>query len=289
MSAHKLFRLITEVYNTPQLITPKSFEVILNYLDHRNSPQFLMPMQGKDDTEEDLPDDMDDFDESPMPVTVIDICGSLTYKPVMTLCGEVGTSYKGLIEQVEGAIEMGATTIIFNLASGGGEAAHCFETCEEIRKICDESEVSLIGYIDEQACSACYAIAVICDELYANPSADIGSIGCVISLLDTSKAMEMEGYKRIYISSGTNKVPFADDGTFKQEFLDSLQVSVDKLNEQFANHVSKYTGLDTKTIKGFEASVFDADESLSKGLINGVMTNREFVKYIVNKQGASGA
>lgn len=291
MNKNSLIRLTASLHNTPHLITVKSFDAILEYLDSRNANgiQMLMPMKAEDD-EDEMPDDMDDFDESPLPIVVIDVCGTLTYKPVETMCGEVGTSYKGLEEQVEDAIEMGATTVIMNFNSGGGQAAHVFECCENIRSMCDEADVSLIGYVEDMACSAAYALAVICDEVYINPSACAGSIGCVISLLDTSKAMEMEGYKRIYITSGTNKVPFDADGSFKKSFLEDLQKDVDKLNMQFSEHVSKYSGIDSKVIRGFEAAVFDAEESVSNGLVNGVMTNKEFVKYIVDKQkGVSNA
>lgn len=286
MPKHSLLRLSTKIHNTPHLITTQAFDVILDYLEARNSKgiQMLMPMGDDSKEEEDTPDDMDDFDESPLPIVVIDVCGTLTYKPVETMCGEVGTSYQSLQEDVESAIEDGATTIIMNFSSGGGEASHVFETVEEIRKMCDETGVTLLGYIDTMACSAAYAIAAACDELYINPSASSGSIGCVISLLDTSKAMEMEGYKRIYITSGENKVPFAEDGSFKKSFIDGLQKSVDKLNNEFTDHVAKYTGLSTSDIKGFEAEVFDAEDSLSNGLVTGIMTNKEFVKYVVDKQ-----
>jgi len=291
MINHSLIRLTSSLYNTPQLIDTQSFETILSYLQKRNEglqllvPQADMPQEQEDEEEE--PDDMDDFDESPLPVTVIEVCGSLTYKPVMTMCGLVGTSYQQLEEDVEEAIEDGNTTIILNFSSGGGSAAHCFETANNIRAMCDEAGVKLIGYIDEIACSAAYAIACVCDELYINPTACAGSIGCVVALLDTSEHDKEEGYKRIYITSGANKVPFDESGAFKKEFLQEIQDSVDKMNNSFVEHVAKYTGLDAKIIRGFEAATFDADQSLSNELVSGVMTNREFVKYVVSQNKGS--
>lgn len=290
MPNHSLFRLSSKIYNTPHLITPQAFDVVLNYLDHRNGFSKQLIMQDDETTEPpETPDDLDDIDESDLPVAVINVSGSLTYKPVQTLCGEVGTSYQSLEEQVEDAIENGATTIVLNFSSGGGEAAHCFETADNIRTMCTDAGVSLLGYADEYACSAAYALAVICDELYANPSATLGSIGCVVALLDTSKAMEMDGLKRVFVTSGTNKVPFDTDGTFKESFLEEIQMSVDKLNTQFTEHVSKYTGIDQKVIRDFEASCFDAEDSLANNLVSGIMTNKEFVQYVVSKQGAQDA
>ena len=290
MPKHSLLRLSSKIYNTPHLITPQAFDVVLNYLDARNGVTQKLIIQDSEKPEEEVPDDLDDFDECPLPVVVINVSGALTYRPVITLCGEVGMSYQSLQGQVEDAIEIGATTIVLNFSSGGGEASHAFEVAEEIRSMCTDAGVSLLGYVDEYACSAAYLLAVICDEVYANPSATVGSIGCVVCLMDTSKAMEMEGYKRIFITSGENKVPLDTDGSFKKSFLEDIQMSVDKLNTQFTDHVNKYTGIDHKTIRDFEAACFDAEDSLANNLVSGIMTNREFVQYVVSKQkGASNA
>jgi ClpP class serine protease len=281
------------IYNTPHLITPQAFDTILAYVEARNQYGImsLMPMGdgGEDQGGEDKPDDLDDINECPMPIHLIDVVGTLTYKPVKTACGEVGMSYERLVDEVEDAIECGATTVVLNFGSGGGEAGHCFETANLIRSICDENKVKLIGYVDTMACSAAYALACICDELYANPSATVGSIGCVICLMDVSKAMEKDGYKRIFITSGDKKVPFDESGAFKQDFIDELQMDVDRLNAEFTNHVSNYTSIDAKTIKNWQAGCFNAQEALDNNLVSGIMTNREFVQYVVNNQEVNNA
>ena len=96
----------------------------------------------------------------------------------------------------------------------------------------------------------------------------------------TSKAYEMAGLKRIFITSGANKVPFDASGSFKKEFLDELQEDVNNINETFAQHVSAHTGLDVDTIKGFQAGVFSGSVAVEKGLANKTMTTREFASYV---------
>lgn len=274
---HSLYRLTASVFNRPHLITAEAFDVILNYLDTRNDAGIVKMY--------------DEYEDDPAPkqdkpysdgLGVLRVNGSLTYKPVMTMCGESGTSYTSLINQVEEMAEAGVKTIVMEVTSGGGEAGHCFECANEIRSICDEHGIKLIGYADTLAASAAYALISVADEVIANPSASVGSIGCLIALLDTSKAMEKAGYKRIFVTSGESKVPFAEDGSFKQEFLDGLQEEVDRLNLEFATHVSEYTGLDTKTIMGFEAEVFNAQEALERGLVNKVMTVKQFTAYVAD-------
>jgi ClpP class serine protease len=274
---HSLLRLTASIYNKPHLITAERFAVILDYLDARNERGISKLWYDNEPVEK---------VEAPKPykgdMGVLKVDGSLTYKPVMTMCGEAGTSYTSLVNQVEEMAEAGVKTIVMEVTSGGGEASHVFQACEDIRAICDESGIKLIGYADTLAASAAYALISICDEVIANPSASLGSIGCVVALLDTSKAMEQAGLKRIFVTSGESKVPFAEDGSFKQEFLDDIQADVDRLNVEFAAHVSKYTGLDTDAIMGFEAKVFDAEEAVSRGLANKIMTNKQFASYVAN-------
>lgn len=288
MPKHSLLRLASKIHNTPHLITADAFNVVLDYLESRNSAVKMMMPEN-----DDMPDDHEDDSDEITNDGVICICidGSLTYKPIMTMCGEVGTSYVSLVDKVEDAIECGAKTIVFDVNSGGGEASHVFQTAEDIRQLCTANNVKLIAYADTMACSAAYALSVIADTVIMNPSATVGSIGCVVALLDTSKAMEQAGLKRIFITSGDAKVPYDDKGGFKKEFLDEIQAEVDLLNTEFSEFVSKYTGIDAKLIRGFEAKTFNAKEALEVGLVNQIMTNREFVQYVtdLSKQGASNA
>lgn len=282
MPKHSLLRLASKIYNTPHLITAESFNVVLDYLDSRNSGvKLMMPTE----IEPDAPDN--DEDEVTNGLVCISIDGSLTYKPVMTLCGEVGTSYTSLVDQVGDAIESGATTIVFDVSSGGGEASHVFQAATDIRALCDENNVKLVAYADTYMCSAAYALGVVADMIVVNPSATVGSIGCVVALLDTSKAMEQAGLKRIFITSGDAKVPYNEAGEFKQDFLDEIQKEVDALNIEFSEFVSTYTGVDAKTIRSFEAKTFNAQEAVDAGLANAVMTNKEFANFVaeIHKRG----
>lgn len=274
MSNHSLIRLYSKLHNTPHLITPEAFNVVLDYFELRNSEGFKLMAVSDADAQP--------VGESRGDVGVLRVDGSLTYKPVMTMCGAAGCSYASLVNQVEEMADAGVKTIVMEVTSGGGEASHVFEAADDIRAICDEAGIKLIGYADTLAASAAYALIAVCDEVIANPSATLGSIGCVVALLDTSKAMEQAGLKRIFVTSGASKVPFAEDGSFKQEFLDEIQADVDRLNADFAAHVSKYTGIDASTIMGLEAAVFDANEAVQLGLANKVMTTKQFAQYVAD-------
>lgn len=292
--AHNIVRFTKGILNTPQFITQSAFEPIAQYLIKRQfDPSLIITNKkkkcDKGEDDQDMPDcpnpEMDmSMDEDGMHVVgnigVIEVEGALSYKPIETMCGKVGTSYEELIEWTSGLAEMGIKTIIYEFESGGGQAAHLWDTTQTLRDLLTENNIRSIAYIDECACSAAYALAVICDEIIIHPSACAGSVGCVVCLTDDSKEMEMEGIKPIYITSSPGKVPFNPDGSFSDKFLARLQQDVDRLGNEFVGHVSKYTGLSAEEIKATDAQSFYADEALSLGLVNKVMTHREFNNYL---------
>lgn len=284
MKAHALHKLTESLYGKPLLVNKQTFDSVTSYLNMRNAGMML-PMAPEQDEPTEAPDDLDDING----IGVIEVVGPLTYKSTgwEAFCG--GCSYESILEQADSLLDAGATTIILNIDSGGGEAYGVFLASHELRKMCDEYGAQLIAYVDGTCASAAYALACVCDEVVANPYAEVGSIGVLICLTDQSKALEDAGIRPVFISAGSQKIPYAEDMTFRPEFLADLQYKVDTLYEAFAEHVTSFTGLSVEDIKATEAKTYMAKDALAKGLVNKIMSNSEFVDYIVTKQGASNA
>ena len=281
MKAHQLFKLTQSLYGVPHLVSKQTFDSVESYLTLRNAGMML-PMAPEQDEAEEAPDDLDDISG----VGVINMYGPLTYKPTgwEALCG--GCSYESIIEQADDMLEAGAKTIILNTDSGGGEAYGVFLAAQQLRKMCDDAGAQLIAYVDGTCASAAYAMACVCDEIVANPYAEVGSIGVLICLTDQSKALDEAGIKPVFISAGAQKIPYNEDMTFRPEFLADLQYKVDTLYDAFAKHVTIFTGLSLEDVKATEAKTYMAQDALDKGLVNKIMSNSDFVDYIVTKQGA---
>lgn len=273
--SHRLFRLTEQILAHPQLITAEALAPIAQYLVNRTAdPSFMR----------DVEDDENKQDKEEMEVlngvAFINVEGALSYKPIYTACGKVGVAYTELIEQVGEAIDAGAKQIVFSFSSPGGAAQACFTSANEVRRMADEAGVKLVAYVDEMACSAAYAWACMMDEVVSSPDGTTGSLGCIVALLDDSKALDKEGYKRVVITSLAGKSPFNEDGSFSEKFLAKVQEDVSRLGMQFAEHVSMYTGLSVETILALDAQSFHAEKALEIGLVNKVMTPREFLDYV---------
>lgn len=274
--AHKLYRLLDSVYNTPHLVTEAALKPIVEYLQARNEDASFAIVAEAKSADKRKPEKAGGIGE-------IKIDGVLTYRPIEGLCGPVGVSYQGILEQAEELIEMGVDTILMTHSSPGGQAAHCFSTALELREMCDEHNIRLITYIDEYSASAALALGIIADEVIIHPSASTGSIGCVVCLMDTSKALANAGIKPIFIASTPGKTPYENDGSFSQDFLDGLQEDVTRLGNQFAEHVAKFTGIPVKDVLAMNAKMYHAEAALEVGLVNKIMDHKQFAAYIAGE------
>ena|SRR5437763_2638365 len=274
-------RLLADLYNKPHLISAQSFRAITSYLDRRNSGMLAEVIPNDPDNDGD--DDSGNPGIVPGFIGVLEIHGSLTNKPVQTMCGEIGTSYAALKDGVADAIQAGCKTVVFDISSGGGEAFNCFQTADAIRQMADDAGVYLISYVEDCAASAAYALCVMSDEVVCHPQGQVGSIGVLIALYNNSQQLANEGITRTFVSAGANKIPYDANGDFREEFIESLQESVDTLYGEFCAHVSKYTGLSVEAVQATEASMFRANKALDMGLINSIMTNEQFAQYLTTR------
>lgn len=285
--AHELTRLRSKLFDTPLLVDSKSFESILNYVDKRCEGN--VDVTPKADNEFSMYSTLH-YAESNL--GVIHISGPLTNKSTgwEAFCG--GTSYESIKEDFEALLEAGVKTIAFMVESGGGEAYGMMDTGNYLRKLADGNGVKIISYIDGLSASAAYGLTAISDEIISNKNSEIGSIGVLIRLMNDSKALEMKGYERSFISAGTEKIPFAEDGSFRKEFLEDLQYKVDALYKDFTEYVAEHRNMSVEAVRNTQANTFLAEDAIALGLADKVMTQEDFYSYLSgqaqnNKEGSS--
>jgi ClpP class serine protease len=258
------------------LISRDAFQSVSTYLNSRNAGLLTFPDDSK---QAEKPPSFD----TNAGIGVLTVRGSLTYRASgwEALCG--GYSYESLMADATEMVEAGIKTIIIDADSGGGEAYGCFETADEFSAMCAANGVKTYGYVDGTAASAMYGLICVCDEVVANPFAEVGSIGVLIALMNDSEYLKKEGIERIFITDGTEKVPFADDGSFREGFIEDLEARCAELGDAFRSHVSSYTGLSVEDLKATNAKVYSAQDALEIGLINKIQTRSEFISYVANK------
>lgn len=273
--AHSLVRIKRSLMNTPHLIEQTSFDHLMDYINARNDGDLL-------DT---TPEASEDHGPIYVPETktgVMQISGPITYRTTgwEAFCG--GTSYEMMKEQMEYFVSVGAKTVTMMVDSGGGEAHGMMDSANYMRQLANDNGIKIIAYVDGMSASAAYGISCIADEIVMSSDSLVGSIGVLIQLMNNSKMLEKAGLERSFITAGKDKVPFAADGSFTDEFKKGLQDQVDTLYEGFTSHVAKHRSLDVGVVKGTEANVFMSEDALKLGLVDKVMTIEEFYDYVAD-------
>jgi len=156
-------------------------------------------------------------------------------------------------------------SILFNFDSPGGTVTGVPEAAEAVRRAKNIKPV--IAYADGQMCSAAYYIASQATYIYALPSAQVGSIGVYLALLDYSRAAEMAGIKVELFKSGKNKGMGTPGTALSEEQRAMLQAKVDKTGAQFRATVNEGRG---RTINPdvMQGQSFDTGEAKLNGLID---------------------
>lgn len=279
---HSLLRLKNKIDNKPHLMELHEFEQVLSYLDASidgrdvKTPEPKMEESSTHNSRYTIYED----DKA----ALFSIEGPMTKKPITMFgmdCG--GFSYEQFKEDFRTVAAYGVKTVGLMLDSGGGEADSLFDTANYVRALANEYGIKIISYVDSLAASACYGLAAISDEIVMSSSATVGSIGVVVRLVNDSEALKKEGYERIYVTAGQDKVPFDADGKFKDSFLADIKEKIDVMYGEFTEHVAKYRNISVEQVKATEARTYLSTQALELGLADSSMTLEEFYSYFANQ------
>lgn len=155
-------------------------------------------------------------------------------------------------------------TIVLNIDSPGGQASGIAEFADIVRA-CNKKT---IAYVGNQAASAGYWLASACDEIVANRSAMLGSIGVVYALTDTSEADKKSGITRIDIVSHVSPKKRPDISS--KEGQSQIQSWADKLGNLFIEAVANFRGVSTDTVLSDfgQGDMLIAEDALTAGMID---------------------
>jgi signal peptide peptidase SppA len=120
-----------------------------------------------------------------------------------------------------------AVAILVN--SPGGSPVQSHLIFQRIRQLSEEKKIPVVAYCEDVAASGGYMIACAADEIVADPSSIVGSIGVVSATFGLDKLIERWGIERRVYTAGTRKVtldPFQPENAEDVEHLKSLQREV---------------------------------------------------------------
>jgi len=156
-------------------------------------------------------------------------------------------------------------TIIFAVDSPGGTSVGVPELANRIRS----SKKQTIAFTDSEACSAAYWLASQCEQVFATPSASVGSIGCYIAYLDESQAYADEGLKVDVIKSGKFKGAGIPGTSLDSDQKSMLQEEVSEIHEEFKAAVKAVRTFASD--ESMEAKIYSGKKAAENGLVTGIV------------------
>ena len=189
-------------------------------------------------------------------VAVIQVYGSLVPQaaPIHSLLGN--TTYEQIHGEIDAALSAGAEHIVFDINSGGGSVLGLPELAQRIASL----EIPTTAYSAGAMLSAAYYIGAAADDVYSSPSALVGSIGSIMTVVE----ME-EPTVHVFTSEGADlKGTFA--GNLSESQAEFLQMQVDKAGEDFRMWVGERRyNVDPEV---YRAGWYSGDDVLEMGLVD---------------------
>ena len=197
---------------------------------------------------------------------------------VVRLSGAIGMAGRAsmndttLAPVLEKAFRKGKpAAVALEVNSPGGSPVQSSLIGARIRRLADELNIPVFTFVEDVAASGGYWLAAAADEIWADDSSVLGSIGVISSGFGAHVFLARQGLERRVHTAGQSKSmldPFAPE---KKEDIARLKVLLGDIHENFIAHVKTRRGdkLDANADL-FNGEVWLARRAQELGLIDGI-------------------
>jgi signal peptide peptidase SppA len=171
--------------------------------------------------------------------------------------------------------------VAISINSPGGSPVQSHLIYSYVRKMAKEKNVKVLVFAEDVAASGGYLIACAGDEIYANSSSIIGSIGVIYSSFGLQELIKKAGIQRRIYTAGKNKStldPFVDE---KKEDIERLKKIQLDLHADFIRVVEESRSSKLKKEENtdlFTGEFWSGSKSKELGLIDDLGNADEILK-----------
>lgn len=190
------------------------------------------------------------------------MAGGSQFRPSLSLA-----STAGLIEK---AFAIPGPAVAISINSPGGSPVQARLIYKRIRDLAAEKNKKVLVFVEDLAASGGYMIAIAGDEIIADPSSIVGSIGVISSSFGFTELIKKIGVERRVYTAGENKAtldPFKPEKAEDIERLKKLQLEVhetfidmvkERRGKKLTDDPELFTGLFWSGKKGLELGLVDS-------------------------------
>ena len=215
--------------------------------------------------------------------------------PVLRFTGAIGVvtplkpglSLSTSAAAIEKAFSMrGAKAVAIQINSPGGSAVQSMLIYRRIRALAEEKGLKVYVFAEDVAASGGYLLALAGDEIYADASSIVGSIGVITASFGVHELISKIGVERRVITAGANKDtldPFLPEKPEDVERVKAIQLDV---HAAFIDLVKERRGakIAASGESLFTGEFWSGKKALELGLIDGLADLRTKMRALYGEE-----
>lgn len=217
----------------PWLIQPEALETVLSIAQRQGDPEALATRLGRELTNSRKVTVRDGVAVVPVTGPIFRYANLFTQISGATSTGVLATDIQAAIDDPL------VRAIVLDCDSPGGVATGISELADHIRAWSQTKRI--VAYGGGNVASACYWLAAACSEIVISPTAVVGSIGVVMSLVSDREKQTAEGLRKYDIVSSVSPNKRVDPDNAKDRAR--VQAVVDAMADVFVDSVASFRGV----------------------------------------------
>ncbi|SFU03432.1 serine protease SohB [Sedimentitalea nanhaiensis] len=197
---------------------------------------------------------------------------------VVRLTGAIGMSGRGALNDhaiaplLEKAFKRGKPAMVaLEINSPGGSPVQSSLIGARILRLSQETKVPVTAFVEDVAASGGYWLAAAADEIWADESSVIGSIGVISAGFGAHVFLARQGVERRVYTAGKSKSMLDPFRPENEEDVARLKVILGDIHDNFIAHVKSRRGDKLDTTKDlFTGEFWLARRAADRGLIDGI-------------------
>lgn len=205
---------------------------------------------------------------------------------VIRLSGVIGGQGRAILNDIsigpvlEKAFSKGkpaAVALVVN--SPGGSPVQSSLIGARIRRLSEEKKIPVIAFVEDVAASGGYWLAAAADEIYADPSSVVGSIGVISASFGLDEFINNYGIKRRVYTAGQSKSMLDPFRPENPEDVTRLKQLLEDIHVNFKDHITARRGDKLPADQDlFTGEIWLAKRATELGLIDGIGHLRPVMK-----------
>lgn len=169
--------------------------------------------------------------------------------------------------------------IALSINSPGGSPVQSRLIFCAIRRHAETKKVPVFAFIEDIGASAGYLLALAADEIYADDSSIVGSIGVISAGFGFPDLLAKYGIERRVYTAGTNKGQLDSFAPENKEDVARFQTLLDEAHMQFTSLVKERRGhkVETGHDDTFTGLFWTASGAKERGLVDGLSQLTDFM------------